>query len=133
MADETRVPRLDAAREAEPSSNNVRAHLGQPRSPALPPEAGGKAEPGDFDLDRDLDPDRVDAAVLAVLLLTAHQQAKGDAWRVWKGVDWEAADRLHEKGYITDPKSKAKSVMLTEAGFAEGRALLRQLCGRDPD
>jgi hypothetical protein len=25
-------------------------------------------------------------------------------------------DRLYEKGYITDPKSKAKSVIMTEGG-----------------
>ncbi|MDZ7714246.1 MAG: DUF6429 family protein [Rhodovibrio sp.] len=56
-----------------------------------------------------------------------------DAWRSWKGVDWNATDRLYEKGYISDPKSKAKSVMLTHAGFERGRALLRELCGRDGD
>jgi hypothetical protein len=70
--------------------------------------------------------------VLAVLLLTAHRQGKGDAWRVWKGVDWEAADRLHEKGCIAAPTSKAKSVMLTEAGYERGRALLARPCGREP-
>ncbi|MBK1671212.1 hypothetical protein CKO28_24735 [Rhodovibrio sodomensis] len=91
----------------------------------MPAKDGEQAEPGDLELDED----RVDAAVLAVLLLTAHQQGKGEPWRVWKGVDWEATDRLHEKGYIGDPVSKAKSVVLTEAGFARRRALLRQLCG----
>jgi predicted transcriptional regulator len=29
---------------------------------------------------------------------------------------WEVLDRLYEKGYIGDPKGKAKSVILTEAG-----------------
>ena len=130
MADEaTRVPRLGAAPENADNGDSVLLPLGEPRSPALPPKDGGKAAPGDLDLD----PDRVDAAVLAVLLLTAHQQSKGDAWRSWKNLSWEATDRLYEKGYIGNPASKAKSVMLTEAGFAEGRALLRQLCGRDPD
>jgi hypothetical protein len=124
---ESRVPRLEAVPEAEPTPDNERLRLGQPRSPALPPEAGGQAAPGALDLDDD----RVDAIALAALLLTAHQQAKGDAWRSWKNLSWEATDRLYEKGYIGDPASKAKSVMLTEAGYDRGRALLRQLCGRD--
>ena len=29
---------------------------------------------------------------------------------------WDAMDRLHAKGYISDPKSKAKSVVLTQEG-----------------
>ena len=31
-------------------------------------------------------------------------------------MDWEAMDRLHKKGYISDPKGKAQSVVLTEEG-----------------
>jgi hypothetical protein len=44
-----------------------------------------------------LDDDRVDAVVLAALLLTAHRQSKGDAWRSWKNLSWEATDRLYER------------------------------------
>jgi hypothetical protein len=124
--DEPRVPRLESAPEAEPTPDDEPLRLGQPRSPALPAKEGGHAEPGPLDLDED----RVDAVALAVLLLTAHQQGKGEPWRVWKGIDWDAADRLHEKGYIADPKSKAKSVVVTEAGYERGRELLRRLCGR---
>ena len=128
MTDEaTRVPQLAAAPETAESDESGLLPLGAPRSPALPPKDGGKAAPGELDLD----PDRVDAVVLAALLLTAHQRSKGDAWRSWKNLSWEATDRLHEKGYIGDPASKAKSVVLTEAGYERGRALLRQLCGRD--
>jgi hypothetical protein len=57
------------------------------------------------------DQDKVDEMVLALLWLT---QA-GDG-RAWKGHDWVAMDRLHAKGYISDPKSKAKSVVLSEEG-----------------
>jgi hypothetical protein len=125
-ADETRMPRLEAA-PVEERADDGPVNLAAARAPALPPAAGGYAEGAPLDLD----PDRVDAAVLAVLLLTAHRPDKLDAWRSWKGVDWEAADRLYEKGYIADPKSKAKSVALTRAGFERGRALLQALCGRD--
>ena len=126
-ADETRIPRLDPA-PADDTPDDELLPLDSPRAPALPPKAGGAAR---VDGPLDLDPDRVDAAVLAVLLLTAHQGDKLDAWRSWKNVSWEATDRLYQKGYISDPKSKSKSVMLTHAGFERGRALLRALCGRD--
>jgi hypothetical protein len=32
-------------------------------------------------------------------------------------------DRLHSKGYISDPKSKAKSVVLSEEGEKRSREL----------
>ena len=56
------------------------------------------------------DKDKVDEMVLALLYLTTHDQGT----RVWKGMDWDAMDRLHDKGYIGNPKTKAKSVTLTE-------------------
>jgi hypothetical protein len=59
----------------------------------------------------DYDRDKVDEMVLALLWLTP----AGDG-RAWKGHDWDALDRLHSKGYISDPKSKAKSVVLSEEG-----------------
>jgi hypothetical protein len=58
------------------------------------------------------DKDKVDEMVLALLFLTLH-----DGCRAWKGLDWEAMNRLHEKGMIGDPVGKAKSVMLTEEGL----------------
>ena len=128
-ADETRIPRLDPAPADDTPDGTAQRDLTAPRAYA-PPEAGGAArEDGPLDLD----PDRIDAAVLAVLLLTAHRRGKTDEWRAWKGVSWEATDRLYEKGYIADPQSKAKSLCLTHAGFERGRALLAQLCGRDRD
>ena len=127
-ADETRIRRLEPAPADGRADGAARRDLTAPRAPALPPKAGGAARD---DEPLDLDPDRVDAAVLAVLLLTAHRKGKTDAWRSWKNLSWEATDRLYEKGYIADPQSKAKSVCLTHAGFERGRALLRALCGRD--
>ena len=69
----------------------------------------------------DYDQDKVDEMVLALLWLTQ----TGDG-RTWKGHDWVAMDRLHTKGYISDPKSKAKSVVLSE----EGERLSRELFER---
>lgn len=59
------------------------------------------------------DKKKVDEMVLALLYLTVHED--GDGLRAWKGYDWDALDRLHEQGYISDPKTKARSVWLTDA------------------
>lgn len=73
----------------------------------------------------ELDNDKIDDAVLALLCLGWHDEA-----RAWKGFDWDAMDRLHEKGYISDPRSKAKSVVFTEEGLERSRELLRKLFGK---
>jgi hypothetical protein len=43
--------------------------------------------------------------------------------RAWKGHDWETMDRLYSKGLLPDPKSKAKSVALSEEGEKRSREL----------
>ena len=68
------------------------------------------------------DPDKIDDAVLALLLLGLH-----DECRAWKGHDWGALDRLHQKGYISNPASKAKSVVFTEEGLRRSQALLETM------
>ena len=40
---------------------------------------------------------------------------------------WEAMDRLHEKDLIGDPKSNAKSVVLTEEGLIAAEEAFRKL------
>jgi hypothetical protein len=60
------------------------------------------------------DKDKVDEMVLALLYLTRFQEKY--ATRAWKSMDWDAMDRLYEKGYISNPRSKAKSVVLTPEG-----------------
>ena len=39
--------------------------------------------------------------------------------------------RLHDKGLISDPASKAKSVVLTETGLREAEAAFRRLFESD--
>ncbi len=70
----------------------------------------------------EIDTDRIDRTVLALLYLGLH-----DGWRAWKGFDWAAMDRLHHKGFISDPESKAKSVVFTEEGLREAERLFREL------
>ena len=72
------------------------------------------------------DNDKVDRADLALLYLGLH-----DVDRAWKGFDWDAMNRLHEKGFISDPRGKAKSVAFTEEGLIEARRLLQELFSID--
>jgi len=44
-------------------------------------------------------------------------------------MDWEAMNRLHEKGYIGNPKSKAKSVILTQKGAQLSEELFKKHFG----
>ena len=73
-----------------------------------------------------LDNDKIDRAILALLYLGLH-----DVDRAWKGFGWEAMNRLHEKGFISDPRGKAKSVACTAEGLIEARQLLKELFSID--
>jgi Domain of unknown function (DUF6429) len=50
--------------------------------------------------------------------------------RAWKGHDWDALSRLHEKGFIGDPVGKAKSVFVTEEGASRSEQLFGQFFGK---
>lgn len=73
----------------------------------------------------DYDLDKVDDMVLALLCLTLHDEFSGMA-RAWKGFDWDTLDRLYEKGWIFDPKNRAKSIVLTETGLTRAKRLFDQ-------
>lgn len=77
------------------------------------------------DKDIEIDADRIDQTVLALLWLGLH-----DGCRAWKGFDWNAMNRLHEKGMISDPVSKAKSVVFTEEGEREAERLFYEMFGK---
>ena len=70
------------------------------------------------------DEDKVDDMVLALMYLTLH-----DDYRAWKGFDWDALNRLYEKGMIDNPVGKARSVVLTDEGLARSEALFEQYFG----
>ena len=72
------------------------------------------------------DPNKVDDMVLALLHLTSSSD-RGIV-RAWKSHDWDALDRLCEKGLISDPKTKAKSVVLSEEGAQRAKELFERLC-----
>jgi len=70
----------------------------------------------------DIDTDKIDDAVLALMFLTLH-----DERRAWKTFDWETLRRLNEKGLIDNPVNKTKSVVLTDEGLERAEALFQSL------
>jgi len=72
----------------------------------------------------EIDEHKVDEMSLALLYLTTFE----DKWgvRAWKGHSWDVLDRLHQSGYIEDPRSKAKSVLLTDKGVERSKALFEK-------
>ena len=72
----------------------------------------------------DYDEQKVDEMTLALLYLVMH--GKTGEERAWKGFDGETMNRLHEKGYISDPRSKAKSVLMTAEGIKQAAALFQR-------
>ena len=75
--------------------------------------------------------DRIDEAVLALLYLNVFEHRPVTGARAWKSLDWAAMGRLHDQGLISDPATKAHSVVLTEAGFREAQATFRRLFETD--
>jgi hypothetical protein len=69
-----------------------------------------------------IDEHRIDEAVLALLYLSLDRDG-----RAWKGFDWDALNRLHEKGFICNPVNRAKSVVLTYEGVAESKRLFEKI------
>lgn len=61
-----------------------------------------------------LDQDKLAEAGLALLALTMFEDH--GAVRAWKGLDWDLLDVLYQKGWILNPRGKAKSVILTDEG-----------------
>jgi hypothetical protein len=73
----------------------------------------------------EFDRDKVGDATLALLCLTMHGDECGT--RAWKGFDWDTLDRLFEKGFIGNPKSEAKPVVVTEEGVERANRHFEQM------
>ena len=66
---------------------------------------------------------KLEKAVLGLLYLNYNSETG----RAWKSFDWDVMDRLHEKGLIGNPKSKNKSVWLSESGVSEAKKSFEEL------
>jgi hypothetical protein len=78
----------------------------------------------------DIDQEKVEQTVLALLYLTSFKDKFG--LRTWKGYDWQVMNFLHEKGYISNPATKAKSVAFTEEGARKSQELFENLFAVKP-
>lgn len=67
------------------------------------------------------DENQIDEIVLALMYLGIH-----DKGRTWKSFDWESMNRLHQQGFILNPVSNAKSVVLTEDGEQLSKKLFKK-------
>ena len=76
----------------------------------------------------DYDLEKVDEMVLALLYLTSFTEH--GITRAWKGQDWDVLNRLHEKGLISDPKNKYKSVVLSDEGARRSEDLFWKYFGK---
>jgi len=75
----------------------------------------------------DIDKDKLAEAAQAILCLSVFQDGSGV--RTWKGMDWDVMDLLFDRGWIHDPKSKAKSVVVTEEGIEKAEQFLQRYFG----
>ena len=66
--------------------------------------------------------EKIEEATLALLFLTLH-----DENRAWKNFDFEIMDRLYEKGYILNPKNRAKSITFTQEGLEKAKKSFEKL------
>ena len=73
----------------------------------------------------DIDQEKVGQAVLALLYLTSFKDKS--VLRAWKGHDWQVMNFLHEKGYISNPATKAKSIVFTDEGARLSKELFDKL------
>lgn len=71
------------------------------------------------------DIEKLEQVVLALLHLNSFKE--GDGMRAWKSLPWEIMDLLHQKGYISDPGSKNKSLWLTATGAKLSEELFQKI------
>jgi hypothetical protein len=75
----------------------------------------------------DIDQEKVEQTVLALLYLTSFKHKF--RLRTRKGYDWHVMNFLHEKGYISNPATKAQSVAFTEEGARNSMEMFENLFG----
>ena len=74
-------------------------------------------------------PDNCDAEktaeiAIGLLYLTIHGPEMAPS--AWKGIDWDVMGLLHDKGWISNPAGKAKSVVLTDVGLRKAEAMFKK-------
>jgi len=72
----------------------------------------------------EIDEEKLEQAVLALFQMNLVDDS---GRRAWKSLPWSVMDSLHQKGYISDPATKNKSVRLTEEGAKRSEELFKRL------
>lgn len=72
----------------------------------------------------DVDGEKLEQVVLALFQMNLSDDS---GRRAWKSFPWSVLDLLHEKGYISDPATKAKSIVLSEEGARLSEELFAKL------
>ncbi len=72
--------------------------------------------------------DKVDEAALALMHLTTFTE-RGSQPRSWKGFDWDILDRMFERGWISDPQTKARSVVVFDDAVGLSKDLFERQFG----
>lgn len=72
----------------------------------------------------EIDGEKLEQAVLALFQMNLADES---GRRAWKSLPWSVMDSLHQKGYISDPATKNKSVWLTEEGAMRSQELFEKL------
>jgi hypothetical protein len=72
----------------------------------------------------DFDEEKLEQVVLALFQMNLSDDS---GRRAWKSLPWSVMDSLHQKGYISDPATKNKSVWLSEEGAKLSKELFEKL------
>jgi hypothetical protein len=75
-----------------------------------------------------IDWEKVDEVTLVLMQLTIFEEH--GVIRSWKGYDSDVLNRLHDRGWISNPVSKAKSVILSEDARRHSEQLFLKHFGR---
>jgi len=77
------------------------------------------------------DEEKAAEVVLALLYLNLWMDGKAPlaSCRAWKSLPWDELNRLYDKNYISNPRSRAKSVAFTPEGLRAAREAFQRWFG----
>lgn len=69
--------------------------------------------------------EKVDETALALMHLTTFTEHHGPS-RTWKSLDWDILARMFERGWISDPQTKARSVVVFDEAVRISKELFEK-------
>ena len=79
-------------------------------------------------LPENLDHEKIAESALAILSLSRMVEPYGVT--AWKGIDWDVMNLLYEKGWISNPVGKQKSIGISEEGIELADQFLEKYFGK---